>query len=170
MKNSIAKYLNSKSPQQLEAVLETCCASGSWVKAMVAGGEFASDQELMARAERDWDSLVEADYLEAFLAHPRIGDVDSLRQKYANTKAIASGEQSGVDAADEATLTRLAAANDEYFYKFGFIFIVCATGNTAKQMLEILESRLPNQRDVEVANAAAEQMKITKLRLEKLVQ
>ncbi len=137
---------------------------------MVAGGEFASDQELMARAERDWDSLVEADYLEAFLAHPRIGDVDSLRQKYANTKAIASGEQSGVDAADEATLTRLAAANDEYFDKFGFIFIVCATGKTAKQMLEILESRLPNQRDVEVANAAAEQMKITKLRLEKLVQ
>ena len=137
---------------------------------MVAGGEFASDQELMARAERDWDSLVEADYLEAFLAHPRIGDVVSLRQKYANTKAIASGEQSGVDAADEATLTRLAAANDEYFDKFGFIFIVCATGKTAKQMLEILESRLPNQRDVEVANAAAEQMKITKLRLEKLVQ
>ena len=137
---------------------------------MVAGGEFASDQELMARAERDWDSLVEADYFEAFLAHPRIGDVDSLRQKYANTKAIASGEQSGVDAADEATLTRLAAANDEYFDKFGFIFIVCATGKTAKQMLEILESRLPNQRDVEVANAAAEQMKITKLRLEKLVQ
>ena len=67
---------------------------------MVAGGEFASDQELMARAERDWDSLVEADYLEAFRGHPRIGDVDSLRQKYANTKAIAGGEQSGVDSAD----------------------------------------------------------------------
>ena len=137
---------------------------------MVAGGEFASDQELMARAERDWDSLVEADYLEAFLAHPRIGDVDSLRQKYANTKAIAGGEQSGVDSADEATLKRLAEANDEYFDKFGFIFIVCATGKSAKQMLEILEARLPNDRDTEVANAAAEQLKITKIRLEKLVQ
>lgn len=137
---------------------------------MIAGGEFASDQELMTRAERVWGSLIEADYLEAFLGHPRIGDVDSLRQKYANTKAIADGEQSGVDSADEATLARLAAANDEYFDKFGFIFIVCATGKTAKQMLEILESRLPNSRDAEVANAGAEQLKITKLRLEKLIQ
>ena len=73
---------------------------------MIAGGKFSSDQELMARAERVWGSLVEADYLEAFLAHPRIGDVDSLRQKYANTKAIAGDEQSGVDSADEATLIR----------------------------------------------------------------
>ena len=137
---------------------------------MIAGGKFSSDQELMARAERVWGSLVEDDYLEAFLAHPRIGDVDSLRQKYANTKAIAGDEQSGVDSADEATLIRLAQANDEYFDKFGFIFIVCATGKSAKQMLEILESRLPNSRDAEVANAGAEQLKITKLRLEKLIQ
>ena len=137
---------------------------------MIAGGEFSSDQELLTRSENVWADLAEADYLEAFLAHPRIGDVDSLRQKYANTKAIAGGEQSGVDSADEATLQRLSAANDEYFDKFGFIFIVCATGKSAKQMLEILEARLPNDRDAEVANAAAEQLKITKIRLEKLVQ
>jgi len=137
---------------------------------MAAGGKFSDDKGVMARAEKVWAKLVETDYLEAFLAHPRIGDVDSLRKKYANTKAIAGGEQSGVDSADEATLKRLAAANDEYFDKFGFIFIVCATGKSAKQMLEILESRLPNDRDAEVANAAAEQLKITKIRLEKLVQ
>ena len=137
---------------------------------MIADGEFSSDDELMKRAENVWADLAEADYLEAFLAHPRIGDVDSLRQKYANTKAIAGGEQAGVDSADESTLQRLSAANDEYFDKFGFIFIVCATGKSAKQMLEILEARLPNDRDEEVANAAAEQLKITKIRLEKLVQ
>ena len=137
---------------------------------MIAGGEFSSDEKLMTRAEKVWADLAEADYLEAFLAHPRIGDVDSLREKYANTKAIAGGEQSGVDSADEATLLRLSKANDEYFDKFGFIFIVCATGKSAKQMLEILEARLPNDRDEEVANAAAEQLKITKIRLGKLVQ
>ena len=137
---------------------------------MITGGEFSSDEQLTTRAEKVWADLAEADYLEAFLAHPRIGDVDSLREKYANTKAIAGGEQSGVDSADEATLKRLAEANDEYFDKFGFIFIVCATGKSAKQMLEILEARLPNERDVEVANAAAEQLKITKIRLGKLVQ
>jgi len=137
---------------------------------MIAGGDFVSDDELMSRSGDVWAGLEETDYLEAFWAHPRIGDVDSLREKYANTKAIAGGEQAGVDSADEATLMRLAAANDEYVDKFGFIFIVCATGKSAKQMLEILEARLPNGRDAEIANAAAEQLKITKIRLEKLVQ
>ena len=99
---------------------------------MIAGGEFSSDQQLMTRAENVWAGLAEADFLEAFLAHPRIGDVDSLREKYANTKAIAGGEQSGVDSADEATLQRLSKANDEYFDKFGFLSFVRRANRQSK--------------------------------------
>jgi OHCU decarboxylase len=106
--------------------------------------------------------------LAAFAAHPRIGDVDSLRTKFAHTKTWASGEQAGVDAASEDTLIRLADGNDAYFDRFGYIFIVCATGKSADQMLALLEARLPNDAVTELPIAAAEQRKITQLRLQKL--
>jgi OHCU decarboxylase len=112
--------------------------------------------------------LTEADWLEAFAAHPLIGDVDSLRAKYAATKTLAAGEQSGVASAGEATLAALAEVNRAYRDKFGFIFIVFATGKSAAEMLAILKSRIDNSREQEIRNAAVEQMKITRLRLQKL--
>ena len=114
---------------------------------MIGDTPFDDDEDVVNRATGSWKDVSEADLMEAFSAHPRIGDVDTLRAKYANTKALASGEQSGVDSADEAVLQRLATANDEYFDKFGFIFIVCATGKTAKEMLDMLEVRLKNDRN-----------------------
>ena len=95
--------------------------------------------------------------------------MNSLRKKYASTKGLASNEQSGVNSADEQTLIDLANANDEYFEKNGFIFIVYATGKSAAQMLAILQGRLPNDRATEIKNAAVEQSKITALRLNKLL-
>ncbi len=166
---SIASALNCRSDNGKYVLLESCCASKTWIDRMMSSGPFDNDDEVIRFATESWNNISEADLLEAFSAHPRIGDVGTLRAKYANTKAIASGEQSGVDSADEAVLQRLATANDEYFEKFGFIFIVCATGKSAEEMLQMLEVRLKNDRDTELKNAAAEQLKITIIRLRKLI-
>ena len=151
------------------SLLQQCNAARKWYEAMSEKRPFTDIDEMKQRAANIWATLSEADYLQAFEAHPMIGDVDSLRQKYADTKAMASGEQSGAANANEAVLTELAKLNHEYLAKFGFIFIVFATGKSAAQMLELLKARLPNSRAQEIANAAAEQLKITLLRIDKLL-
>ena len=113
--------------------------------------------------------MTEADYLQAFEGHPKIGDITSLKAKYANTKELASGEQSAVDEASDEVLERLAQGNDTYQEKFGFIFLVCATGKSAAEMLALLEMRLPNDRATELINAAEEQRKIFHIRLGKML-
>ncbi|MDA8744434.1 allantoinase AllB [Rubripirellula amarantea] len=165
----LASRLNSMNDTQLADALETCCASKTWIQQMISGGPFKDDKEVVTRSTEAGQTLGEADWLEAFSAHPRIGDIDSLRQKYANTKSIAGNEQSGVNDASDKVLHQLSAANDAYYDKFGFIFIVCATGKSAAEMLAILEQRLPLSRDQELANAAVEQLKITEIRLRKLI-
>ncbi|MEQ8802229.1 MAG: 2-oxo-4-hydroxy-4-carboxy-5-ureidoimidazoline decarboxylase, partial [Haliea sp.] len=114
--------------------------------------------------------LGEADLLEAFEGHPKIGDVNSLKAKYSSTKALAAGEQSSVDEAGDAIIEALARGNSEYEEKFGFIFIVCATGKSAREMSGLLQARLPNDRATELANAAGEQRKIFQIRLSKLLE
>ena len=168
--NSVAQHLDSLPKADRTSALTSCCASTVWVTRMVQAGKFGSDTNVIEEAGKAAAGLIEADWLEAFDGHPRIGDVDSLKKKYASTKATAGNEQSGVDTADDTTLVRLAEANEEYFQKFGFIFIVFATGKSASEMLELLEQRLPNDRATEIANAAAEQMKITLLRLQRLAE
>jgi 2-oxo-4-hydroxy-4-carboxy-5-ureidoimidazoline decarboxylase len=161
---------NQLTDEQARVQLLSCCAAERWADAMLAQRPFASLHTLCEQAESIWQHLTEADYLQAFEAHPKIGDVSSLREKYANTKAIAANEQSGAQQASEETLQRLSELNHVYEQKFGFIFIVFATGKSAQQMLTLLEQRIDNERDQEVANAAANQMKITDLRLKKLIQ
>ena len=161
--------LNALPREQAEARFRDCCAAEPWVQGMVNNRPYADADALMEQSRRLWPALSEDDWLQAFEAHPKIGDVDSLRKKYASTRALASGEQSGARQAPEAVLQRLKAGNDEYLTRFGFIFIVCATGKSAREMLELLEKRLPNSREKELDNAAREQAKITELRLEKLV-
>jgi len=126
--------------------------------------------ELLEDAEEQWFKCSEEDWKRAFAQHPKIGDIDSLKKKFASTAAWASGEQSGVNAASQNTIEALAEANKKYEDKFGYIFIVCATGKSAEEMLEILLSRLPNDPEEEIEIAADEQNKITKLRLEKLLE
>ena len=149
--------------------LKDCNAAERWASQLAAARPFASVAEWRNTAEKIWLSLGEQDYLQAFEAHPMIGDVDSLRKKYASTKAMASGEQSGAAGADEATLTELSKLNHEYLEKFGFIFIVFATGKSAAEMLALLKARIGNDRETEIQNAAGEQLKITLLRLDKLL-
>lgn len=137
---------------------------------MQAACPFADDHAVVETAEAAWAGLTEADHLEALAAHPRIGDVESLRAKYAATKSWATGEQSGVAGASDETLQLLAKANADYEAKFRRIFIVCATGKSAAEMLELLQQRIGNPPEEELAIAAAEQIKITLIRLNKLAE
>ncbi|MEM7194466.1 MAG: 2-oxo-4-hydroxy-4-carboxy-5-ureidoimidazoline decarboxylase [Pseudomonadota bacterium] len=160
--------LNTTSETECTTLLSQCCASHRWVAAMLAMRPYHSPASVLDAAEDCWHKLEETDWLEAFDAHPKIGDPDSLKQKYRDTHSMAKGEQSGVDAASESVIEALADANQQYEGRFGFIFIVCATGKSAAEMLHLLNQRLNNARDQELQIAAAEQLKITLIRLEKL--
>jgi 2-oxo-4-hydroxy-4-carboxy-5-ureidoimidazoline decarboxylase len=146
---------------------EQCCASSTWIELMVKARPFKDVDGVTQAAVDAWSRCDNQDYLEAFLAHPMIGDVDSLRKKFANTKAIAAGEQSGTSVASEEVLQQLKEANKAYLDKHGFIFIICATGLSADTMLHELNMRLPNTTEQEIETAAAQQIKITLLRLNK---
>ena len=161
--------LNALRPEEAEARFRDCCAATPWVQGMLDARPYASPKALLARSHELWRELAEQDWLDAFEAHPKIGDVNSLRAKYASTKSMASGEQAGASTASEDALQRLKAGNDAYLAKFGFIFIICASGKSASEMLELLEARLFNSHSEELENAAKEQAKISELRLEKLL-
>lgn len=154
---------------EARARLLDCCHCEAWATALAEKRPFASLGSLQETGAQLFLELGEPCWLEAFAGHPKIGDIGSLKKKYAATAATAKGEQGGVQGAAEGTLESLARLNEEYERKYGFIFIVFATGKTAAQMLGILETRLRNTREVELRNAAAEQNKITKLRMEKLL-
>jgi OHCU decarboxylase len=167
---SIVERLNSLDDASLQAALANCCAARRWVGRLAAERPFSSDEELADKAAEIWNRLAREDWLEAFAAHPRIGDVESLRSKFGQTRAWAAAEQAGVSATRDEVLQRLSALNREYEATFDHIFIVCATGKTAEEMLAILESRLANDKTTELRLAAAEQLKITLLRLRKLAR
>ena len=149
-----------------EALLR-CCGARRWAEAMAARRPFGDLARLRAAADEVFRTLGRDDWLEAFRAHPRLGDRDALRARFA-TSAWAAGEQAGTAAASEATLAALADANRAYEERFGHVFILCATGKPAGEMLAALRARFDNAPDRELEIAAAEQRRITHLRLEKL--
>jgi 2-oxo-4-hydroxy-4-carboxy-5-ureidoimidazoline decarboxylase len=110
----------------------------------------------------------EADWQEAFSHHPKIGDIDTLKEKFAATTQWTEGEQASAKEASQQTLQQLAEGNQAYEQRFGYIFIVCATGKSADEMLQLLQQRLYNNPEVEIQIAMEEQLRITRLRLEKL--
>lgn len=161
--------LNALSDEAARQALERCCGASRWVTAMLGQRPFASAAALFTAAERSFAELGRDDFLEAFAAHPQIGaSLADLRARFPATSAWSSEEQAGVNRADDRTLLALRAANAAYRARFGHIFIVRASGKTAAEMLSLLEARLDNAPDVELRIAAAEQAKITRLRLEKL--
>ena len=129
---------------------------------MAAARPFENIAAMNSAAEDVWWDLQPADWLEAFRAHPKIG-------ARANNSGWAAQEQARVSAAPDATVAGLALGNEQYFAKFGYIFIVCATGKSGEELLDILNSRLPNNPEDEMRIAATEQSKITGIRLTKLV-
>ena len=154
---------------QARALLLDCCHCESWADSLVKKRPFSSLSEIQECGAQLFLELGPECWLEAFAGHPRIGDVGSLRARYSSTRTVAQNEQGGMQGASEDTIQKLARLNAEYENKFGFLFIVFATGKSAEQMLGILETRIRNSREEELRNAAAEQNKITKLRMEKLL-
>lgn len=163
-------WLNGLPEQQAKAELLKCCDSRNWAQRMAARRPFQAAQELMETADRIWRELVPEDWLEAFGAHPRIGEDTSAKTGRAETRRWSEQEQSGAAAADSGVLDELARSNREYEARFGYIFIVCATGKSAEEMLALLRRRLQNDPGAELRVAAEEQRKITRLRLEKLLR
>lgn len=145
-----------------------CCGSENWVNKMIEHGNFYSNENLIETSEKIWFSLKKEDWLEAFRHHPKIGDINSLKEKYSLTKDLAENEQAGVNTASLETLTELSKYNSDYEKKFGYIFIVCATGKSAEEMLAIIKSRIINDPEEEIMNAMKEQNEITKIRLNQI--
>ncbi len=164
---TIAKFDHLPQEKKRELLLQ-CCGSEEWVNKMLTIFPVEDLVELLDAAEQKWNECTELEQMQAFEHHPKIGDINSLKEKFANTAEWAAGEQSGVINANEKTLLQLSKANEEYQKKFGFIFIICATGLTAENILTDMEMRLSHTENEELNIAAAEQLRITKLRLEKL--
>jgi 2-oxo-4-hydroxy-4-carboxy-5-ureidoimidazoline decarboxylase len=161
MSGNTAAYLNALPDAAARAALGRCCAARRWVDGMLAARPFASDDTLHASAERVWWGLERADWLEAFAAHARIGE--RAKEDWSRR------EQAGLDGAGEATRAALADGNSTYERRFGHVFLICATGKTAAEILDALRVRLTNARATELRIAAEEHAKITRLRLENLV-
>lgn len=161
--------INNLPLYDLKQQLFNCCGSTTWVNKMLPFFPIQTTQQILTIAQQQWYTCTNADWLQAFTHHPKIGDVATLTKKFAATAIWASGEQQAVNTAPAAIIQALANGNTEYQNKFGFIFIVCATGKSAQQMLTLLQQRLPNTLQVEMQLAMEEQNKITLLRLQKLL-
>ena len=161
--------LNSLNNDECIEQFTHCCAAHRWVDKMSNARPFSSVQQVKDQAISHWGTMVEADYLEAFDGHPKIGDPASLKAKYASTHAMASNEQSSVNQASDQTIAELAQFNADYESRFGFIFIVCATGKSADEMLGLIKQRIHNTPEQEIRIAAEEQLKILLIRIDKLL-
>ena len=159
--DAVARYVNTLTDDLAAVQLRTCCGSTEWVRRMIAARPFPTWNDLSRKAEEIWNGLGADDWREAFAAHPRIGDRSGSKW--------ARQEQSGAASASSEIQDALAEANREYEARFGHIYIVCATGHSADEMLAMAWQRLENTPQHELKVAAEEQMKITKLRLMKLV-
>lgn len=161
---------NKLSKSDAEKAMFHCCGSMRWASIVMKHFPFESEAALVEHATEVWyDECDEEDWRESFLHHPKIGDVKDLEKKFASTKHLASKEQEGVSTATADTIQALAQANIDYEAKNGFIFIVCATGKSAGEMLRLLQDRLSNKTDEEVHIAMGEQAKITIIRFKKLI-
>ncbi len=161
--------LNELPPAEAAAELLACCGSTRWAVGVAEQRPFRDAEELYERADQVWWRLDAEDWLEAFRSHPRIGESKAARETGEDARRWSRDEQRGTSDAARATLDELAAANREYEQRFGFIYIVCATGKSAGEMLSILRARLGHDEARELRVAAEEQRKITRLRLEKLL-
>ncbi len=161
--------LNTLSSTEAKSVFEQCCTASDWVSKMIECRPFDSLETLKLKAANIWNTMQTDDLLEAFAGHPKIGELSSLKEKFHETLASASREQSGVESASDPVLEELARYNKDYEEKFGFIFIVFASGKSAGEMLDMIKDRIHNDLSEELQIAAVEQLKITQLRIDRLL-
>lgn len=163
------RHLNVLQPSEAEGEFLKCCGSKNWAQQMSRCLPFRGERDLFGTAEQIWWALSPEDWLEAFRSHPKIGEQNPDTQTSATSLSWSQKEQEGVANAGADTRELLTKLNRSYEEKFGFIYIVCATGKSSEELLRILRERLANETETELRNAAAEQAEITKLRLNKLL-
>jgi OHCU decarboxylase len=168
--NQSIDRINELSVAQAQSEFLKCCGSTQWAKRMSDARPFAYADDLAAKADEIWWSLSEEDWLEAFRAHPKIGEKKAEAAQSAEAQMWSAQEQSESARAAAETKAALAEGNREYEQRFGFIFIICATGRSAEEILAALNGRLNNDPETELRAAAEEQRKITQLRLQKLLE
>ena len=161
--------MNSLAHGDAEKEFLKCCGSSKWARQMVNERPFTAIDQMIETADRIWWSLGPEDWLEAFRSHPKIGEKKAAAVTDVEAQRWSEHEQSGIENSAEDTMKALRELNRAYEEKFGYIFIVCATGKSSEEMLAILSARLENPADMELRIAAAEQAKITELRLRKLL-
>jgi len=162
-------WLNSLTPEDAVKELRQCCGSRCWAEQMSNNRPYSTLESLITHADRLWWSLTPDDWLEAFRSHPKIGEKKASDKVSAQSSQWSGQEQAGVSSASQDTVDSLESLNRAYEQKFGFIFIICATGKTSVEMLAALQDRLQHDSDTELRLAATEQAKITELRLKKLL-
>jgi allantoicase len=155
-------WVNAQATEALERELVTCCGSSEWVRGMLEARPFADFDAVLERSDAVWAGLAPEAWLEAFAAHPRIGDREG--------SSWSRQEQSGTASASEDVRRALAEGNAAYEERFGHVFLINATDRSASEMLEALQRRLANDPETELAEAAEQQRQITRLRLDKLVR
>jgi OHCU decarboxylase len=168
--NATFQAWNAASADEALAAMIACCGARRWAQAMVARRPIRTVAELSAAADEEWARMEEADWMEAFACHPRIGGRKAARaseQSPARSRRWSNQEQSSTHEAAVRVLAELAAGNELYEQRFGFGYIVCATGKSAEEMLGILNRRLAGDRDSELREAAEQQRQITQIRLGK---
>jgi len=164
--NSVLESWNKNDAGTALDAMLACCGARRWAAAMVALRPIATIVALSVATDREWAKMEEADWMEAFACHPRIGERKAL-QASKKSAAWSRQEQSLATAAGERVLAELTAGNELYEERFGFTYIVCATGKSAEEMLAILNRRLARDRDAELREAAEQQRQITQIRLGK---
>jgi 2-oxo-4-hydroxy-4-carboxy-5-ureidoimidazoline decarboxylase len=165
--NQILARWHALPPEEAAMEILSCCGSRAWAANLAARRPFADEQTLFAAADDCWQNLPQADWLEAFRSHPRIGEQHAEKKTTAVSAAWSRSEQSQMKEADAAILMRMREGHREYEERFGRIFIVCASGKQPAEMLSILERRLANDPAQELQESAVQQQQIMQLRLRK---
>jgi len=158
---------NTVSPERAAEQILSCCGSSTWARELASRRPFPDEAALFAASDEIWRGLKESDWLEAFSKHPRIGERKVPPAASSESASWSAEEQNHVGSAAESVRQALAEANREYERRFGRVFLVCATGKSAEEMLDILRRRMEKDNDTELHAAAEEQGKITNLRLKK---
>ena len=162
-------WLNTLPVEEAVKALLQCCGSRRWAQEMTNRRPYQSLETLIKTANDIWWSLPPNDWLEAFRSHPKIGEKKAAESVSAQSREWSGQEQAGTSNASQEIVDSLATLNRAYEQKFGFIFIICATGKTSEEMLAALRERLEHEPAAELRTAADEQSKITELRLRKLI-
>jgi len=162
-------WLNGLTPSEVISEFLKCCGSSEWARRIEKQRPFENFEDLSSKAAAVWWSLDRDHWLEAFHSHPKIGEQKAKATISPHSQAWSGQEQAGMQSSTTRTIEELAVLNREYEEKFGFIYIVCATGKSSEELLRILRDRLANTAETELRNATAEQAQITKLRLNKLL-